>query len=111
MAEQCDCKAATQLLLDVRASLREEEAAADEYLVRGLLLQEHDPRSKIYEHIRMEELTHYKELAELEEILVSAFAECECQALQQILSTYPIECRGNGDGDGKVPLGETWLKP
>ena len=41
MPEQCDCEVATQLLLDVRASLREEEDAFDEYLARGLRLQEY----------------------------------------------------------------------
>ena len=87
MPEQCDCRAATQLLLDVRASLREEEAAFDAYLERSLRLQEQG-MGQVYDHIKAEERTHYKEFAVLEERIIREFSPCECPPLQELLGTY-----------------------
>jgi hypothetical protein len=66
--EATACKAVTKTLLDLRKSLREEEAAIDAYIERAHRADEvgHETVVEAYNHIRPEEEQHLYELKLLE---------------------------------------------
>lgn len=93
---ECDCTALTGVLLDLRRSLREEEAAFDDYLRRAAAVEAAlqnmgtmhslEKLAQVYEHIAQEEKQHYQEFLDLYKELSAASKDCSCLAVNQMIN-------------------------
>lgn len=85
----CDCKEVAKTLLDLRKSLREEEAAVDVYSERGQRAKEggRTELAQLYqEHVLPEEQQHYREFADqLTKLLLTIIKECDCPELAKVM--------------------------
>lgn len=86
---ECDCKEVAKTLLDLRKSMREEEAAVDAYFKRGQRAREGGriELAELYQdHALPEEQQHYREFSDqLTKLLISIMKGCDCPELAKVM--------------------------
>jgi hypothetical protein len=88
---KCDCEALTKILMDLRQSLREEEAAVDAYFERGNRAEKKGAlilADLYHQHILPEEQQHFMELATEETRMIDKATECQCPSLKVLLGSW-----------------------
>ena len=92
---KCDCKVLTKLIMDLRKSMREEQAAVDDYFERGRRAEEAEIQldvlpedgNTIYDlanlyraHVMPEEQQHQEEFEEALAALLKFTKGCNCDS-------------------------------
>lgn len=94
---ECDCEELAKLILDLRKSIREEEAAVDAYFERGQRAKKSVPGglpeemaaelAMIYQdHVLPEEQEHQREFNQaLTKLTLRLMKDCQCPEISKII--------------------------